>query len=135
MTTQLDFFDLLNTSEKVLCSSWVSATKNEFGVFKHNTHVYEFRKRKDWKGCPEVELKLALLYPYVYIGSSMQSNVAGYGSPCAEDDDDKFSVFDSISSVRKMLTDHLMEHHPERFDVKESWIENVVEQALKDLEN
>lgn len=131
---QLDFFEVLDrvnipNSAKPWCKSWLCALTNDVGVYVTNVHT--FRQGEGYMRY--IELKCALLYPYVYYACSIQGKMAGRGSPLTQDAECCFTVFDDLDKLEAKVRDYL-EHCAEGYEVKKSWISDVVNMMSKELQ-
>lgn len=108
MFAQLDLFldnPAVVQPKTELCKGWISSIKNDCGVFQ-DTHRSSLTSGKN-----QYEVKMALLYPYIYYAFSFQNNVQGCSSPCMEDDD-KFSVFDDPNEIKEHLVKKFIDFCP-----------------------
>lgn len=102
---QLDLFSPINEAKEKteLCRTWLSAVKNDCGVYTINTRRYEAKSKKCY-----LKLKVALSYPYIYFANSGGSNDYGWGHPLCDDyDDERHSVYDDPFQLVAELTDWL----------------------------
>lgn len=105
-TETISFLDLLEQPKeaaKVLCANWMSAVKNDCGVFVGNRRDYSQGKY----GSGYVRLKVALLYPYIYYSLDFDIGTYGSGSPCTEDVENRITVFDGEDGLLKICNDCL----------------------------
>lgn len=134
MTDQLDFFSILDrveipNSAKPWCKSWLCALTNDVGVYVTNVHTYTMGEGY----MAYLELKCALLYPYVYYACSLQNRMAGRGSPLTQDPECCFTVFDNLDQIEAKVTDYL-EKCSSGYELKPGWIKSVVADMLKDIQ-
>ena len=107
---QISFLDALFPSEKLvrrtteLCKTWKSAIRNNNGVFTEGSMVFPAGVRQRHY----LELKLAMLFPFVYGDICLEAGSYGAYSPVSGNKDwIEFNVYDDADEVREYLQNRI----------------------------